>query len=129
MLSILLIFVLNEDTNIEYGRLARGESPRKIKLSGEIFELRNSFKILVYTAIWFIKREKLRASDCPVGIGHKRNLINTQPKHKYGDDFRAPKKLSNGLWIETQYSTALCINNARRLLERFGFSPDTLLIE
>jgi hypothetical protein len=108
----------------------RGESPRKMKLKGEVFELRNSFEILVNTANWLIKNGKLRPSDCPVGIGRgKRNLINKEPKHKYGSDFRAPKKLSNGLWIETHYSTAGCINYAKRLLEKFGVSSDTLMIE
>ena len=108
----------------------KGESPRKMKLKGEVFELRNSFEILVNTANWLIKNGKLKPSDCPVGIGRgKRNLINKEPKHKYGDDFRAPKKLSNGLWIETHYSTAGCINYAKRLLEKFGFSSDILTIE
>ncbi len=108
----------------------RGESPRKMKLKGEVFELRNSFEILVNTANWLIKNGKLRPSDCPVGIVRgKRYLINKEPKHKYGGDFRAPKRLSNGLWIETHYSTAGCINYAKRLLEKFGFSPDILMIE
>lgn len=108
----------------------RGESPRKMKLKGEVFELRNSFEILVNTANWLIKNGKLRPSDCPVGIGRsKRNLINKEPKHKYGGDFRAPKKLSNGLLIETHYSTAGCINYAKRLLEKFGVSSDILMIE
>ena len=108
----------------------RSGSPRKMKLKGEIFELRKSFEILVNTANWLIKNGKLKPSDCPVGIGRgKRNLINKEPKHKYGDDFRAPKKLSNGLWIETHYSTEACINNAKRLLEKFGFSSDILTIE
>ena len=64
-----------------------------------------------------------------MGIGRgKRYLINKESKHKYGDDFRAPKKLSNGLWIETHASTAGTINYTKRLLERFGVSPDILTI-
>ncbi len=108
----------------------RGESPRRMRLKGEVFELRNSFEILVNTANWLIKNGKLKPSDCPVGTGgSKRNLINTEPKHKDGGNFRAPKKLSNGLWIETHYSTASCINYAKRLLEKFGVSSDILTIE
>lgn len=92
------------------------EGPKKMKLKGEVFELRNSFEILVNTANWLIKTGKLKQGDCPVGIGYgKRNLIHKEPKHKYGDDFRAPKKLVNGLWIETHYSTASTINYAKRL--------------
>lgn len=105
-------------------------SPRKMKLKGETFELRNSFEILVNTANWLIKNNKLKPSDCPITIGRgKRNLINKEPKHKYGGDFRAPKKLSNGLWVETHASTASTINYTKRLLEKFGVSPDILTIQ
>jgi len=108
-----------------------GNSPRKMKLKGEVFELYNSYEVLINTANWLIRNGKLKPSDCPVGIGRgrKRYLINKEPKHKYGDAFRAPKKLSNGLWIETHYSTAACINYAKRLLEKFGISSDILTIE
>jgi hypothetical protein len=107
-----------------------GESPRKMKLKGEIFELRNAFEILVNTANWLIKNDKLKPSNCPIVFGRsKRNLINKEPKHKNGNNFRAPKQLSNGLWIETHYGTPDCIRYAKRLLEKFGVSPDTLTIE
>jgi len=106
------------------------ESPRKMKLKGEVFELSNSFEILLNTANWLIKNNKLKPSDCPITIGRgKRNLINKEPKHKNGGDFRAPKKLSNGLWIETHASTASTINYTKRLLEKFGVSPDILTIQ
>lgn len=118
------------ETGIEPIIRQRGEGPKKMKLAGDIFKLHNSYEILINTANWLIKKGKLKSSDCPIGIGRgKRNLINREPKHKYGNDFFAPKKLSNGLWIETHYNTAACISRAKRLLERFGFSPDTLIIE
>jgi len=108
----------------------RVENLRKMKLKSDVFELRYSFEILVNTANWLIKNGKIRPSDCPIGIGRsKRYLINKEPKHKYGDDFRAPKKLSNGLWIETNYSTASCINYSKRLLEKYGVSSNILIIE
>lgn len=102
--------------------------PRRIKLPGESYEIRKSYEILVHTANWLIKKGKLKNSDCPVIIGHKRNLVNTQPEHAHGE-FRAARRLSNGLWIETHYSTADCIKYAKHLLERFGYPPDTLIIE
>ncbi|MEM0098469.1 MAG: type I restriction enzyme HsdR N-terminal domain-containing protein [Thermoplasmatales archaeon] len=108
----------------------RGRTPRKMKLKGEVFELRNSFEILVNTANWLIKNGKLKSSDCPVEVVRgKRYLINRVAKHKNGDNFRAPKQLSNGLWIETHYSTEDCINYAKKLLEKFGVSSDILTIE
>jgi len=105
------------------------EHPRKMKIGREVFEIRNSYEILINTANWLIKKGKLKLTNCPVGMGHKRNLVNREPKHKYGDSFTAPKKLSNGLWIETHYSTAHCINNARRLLERFGYQGNILEVQ
>jgi len=103
-----------------------GGQPRKMKIGSDVFEIRNSYEILTNTAEWLIRKGKLKVSDCPIPIGRKRHLINTEPKHRYGDSFRAPKRLSNGLYIEVHYSTAGCINNARRLLERFGFRGDML---
>jgi len=107
----------------------RGEQPRRMKIGSDVFEIRNSYEILVNTAEWLIRKGKLKRSECPILIGRKRYLINTEPKHRYGDNFRAPKRLSNGLYIEVHYSTAGCINNARRLLEKFGFRGDMLEVQ
>jgi len=107
----------------------RGTQPRKMKIGTDVYEIRNSYDILVNTAEWLIRKGKLRKESCPIPIGHKRNLVNTQPKHRYGDDFRAPKRLSNGLYIETHYSTTSCITNARKLLERCGYREDTLEVQ
>jgi len=103
-----------------------GAKMRKMKIESDIYEIRNSYDILVNTAEWLIKKSKLRSDNCPIVSGYKRNLVNTQPKHRYEDGFRAPKKLSNGLFIETHASTAGCINNARKLLEKFGYSKNIL---
>ncbi len=116
------------ETSIE--PISGKDSLRKMKLKGEVFEFRYYYEILVNTANWLIKNGKLKPSDCPVGIGRgKRYLINKEPKHKYGDGFRAPAQLANGLWIERHYSAISCINYAKRLLEKFGISQDILIIE
>lgn len=106
-----------------------GTRPRKMKIGSNTYEIRNSFEILVNTANWLIREGKLMKSDCPIPAGPKRNLIHVEPRHKYGDSFRSPKKLSNGLFIETSYSTPGCINSARRLLEKFGYRGDMLEVQ
>jgi hypothetical protein len=106
-----------------------GARPRRMKIGGDTFEIRNSYEILTNTAEWLIRKGKLKRSDCPIPVGRKRHLINTGPKHRYGDNFRAPKRLSNGLYIEVHYSTAGCINNARQLLEKFGYKGDMLEVQ
>lgn len=104
----------------------RVEGPRTMKIERDTFPVRNSYEVLVNAAEWLVKKGKLRRDNCPVVSGHKRHLVNIAPKHRYGDDFRAPKKLSNGLFVETHYSTTHCIANARRLLEHCGFSGTLL---
>lgn len=106
-----------------------GGQPRRMKIGRDVFEVRSSYEILTNTAEWLIRKGKLKRSDCPIPIGRKRHLINTEPKHRYGDSFRAPKRLSNGLYIEVNYSTAGCISNARRLLEKYGFRGDMLEVQ
>jgi predicted type IV restriction endonuclease len=103
--------------------------PRTMRLSSDTYVVRYSYEILLYTAEWLVRKGKLRKEDAPIPIGYRRYLVHIQPKHAYGHGFRAPKKLSNGLYIETHYSTEQCINNARRLLERFGYSRDLLKLE
>ncbi len=107
----------------------RGERPRRMKLKDKVFEISNTFEILVNTANWLIENGKLKPSDCPVEIGRGiRYLINKEMKHKDGTAFYSPKKLLNGLWIEKHASTAARIDLAKRLLKKFGF-PDILIIE
>jgi hypothetical protein len=112
----------------EFESGASGGPPSTMTIQGEALEVRRSYDILVNTANWLIKRGKLKSSDCPVAAGHRRNLVNVEPKHKYGEAFSAPKKLANGLYIETKFSTSACIKHATRLLERFGYPPQVLEI-
>lgn len=101
-----------------------------MKLKGELFEIRYYTEILVNTANWLIKNGKLKPSNCPIEVARgKRNLINREPKHKDSDDFISPKKLSNGLYIETNHNKDNCIYYAKRLLEKFGVPQEFLMIE
>lgn len=105
-----------------------GGPPRRMTIQGDFFDVRRSNDILVNTANWLIKRGKLRSSDCPVAAGPKWNLVNLEAKHKHGKPFYNPKKLANGLYLETNFSATDCVQHARRLLERFGYSPQVLEI-
>jgi len=104
-------------------------TPRKMRIGRDSFEVRYSYEILTNTAEWLVSKGKLSRSECPVPTGRKRNLVSTEPKHRSGEDFRAPKRLSNGLWIEAHYSAKNCITNGRRLLERFGYRGDMLEVQ
>lgn len=107
----------------------KGTYQREMKIGTDTYEIGKSYHILINTAEWLLRKGKLKKDDCPIPSGYRRYLVSTQPKHRYGDDFRAPRKLSNGLYIETHYSTANCINKARRLLERYGYRSHMLSIQ
>jgi hypothetical protein len=92
-----------------------------IKIGADSIPCDYSYDILLQTAEWIIKHGRLKPNEVPIDLGHKRFLINREKTHKSGENFRAPKKLSNGLWIESSMSTQSCIRRARKLLERFGF--------
>jgi len=106
-------------------------SATKLKIGTDAYEVSYSYEILIKLADWLIKKDKLRREDCPIIVtkGGKRYLINTQPRHKYGGDFKAPRRLSNGLYIETHYSTECCEDYARRLLKRYGYLGDMLEVK
>ena len=103
--------------------------PTRIRLGTHSDDIKYSYEILTKTAEWLIRQGKLKASDCPIAIGRKRNLVNTEPRHREGEEFTAPRQLSNGLWMETHFSTKGCIRNARRLIERYGHSGEMLEVK
>jgi len=98
----------------------------RIRVGTYTDEIKYSYEILTKTAEWLIGQGKLRVSDCPVPTGRKRNLVNTEARHRDGAGFTAPRQLSNGLWLETHFSTKGCTRNAKRLLEASGCSTDIL---
>ena len=105
--------------------------PRRMTLEDETVELEHYFEILVNVANWLIKKGKLKRADCPVATerARRRNLVNVEPKHRDGERFHQPKQLSDALWIEAHASGEALENYARWLLERFGCSRDTLVLE
>lgn len=99
--------------------------PTGMKIQKDYFSIRNANEILINTAEWLIKKGKLKTE---IPSGHRRNLISKIGKHRHGDPFIAGKKLSNGWYIETNYSTPGCIKYSRRLLEEGGFRGQDLKI-
>ena len=108
------------------------EQPTKMNIGLNSYEITYSNEILINTANWLIENDMLKKSDCPISAGTIRNLINVEPMHKNegkgksGLKFRSSKTLSNGLFIETSYTTANCINYARELLKKYSNNRYTL---
>jgi len=107
----------------------KAEGPTRITVGTYSDEIKYSYEILTKTAEWLIGQRKLKASDCPIATGRKRNLVITEARHRDGGQFTAPRRLSNGLWLETHFSTKGCMRSACKLLERFGYSGEMLEVE
>lgn len=106
-------------------------SASEVKIT-DTYKVDHSYEILTKVAEWLIKKDKLRTEDCPIELTKregKRYLINTQPKHKDGGNFKQSKSLSNGLHIETKYSTIHCEDYARRLLKKYRYPEDVLEVK
>ncbi|MBI4362714.1 MAG: hypothetical protein HY558_06020 [Euryarchaeota archaeon] len=112
--------------DVKTAPMASGNRFRSMKIGSEMYQIRHSYDILLHTVEWLIHKGELRREHCPIPYGPTRDLVNTVPKHRTGGDFRAPKKLSNGLYMDANHSTAGCINGAKSLLEKFGYSQDLL---
>ena len=106
------------------GKKSQGKG-KSFTINGDNYSISKSYEILTNTAEWLISKGKLKDTNCPIPTGRIRNLVHTTPKHQH-KDFVAPRKLSNGLYIETHFSTVDCIKNAKHLLESCGCNGDLL---
>lgn len=121
----ILYNVLPRETAVIKRPIREGKKGHGISIKGEFIPCIHSYDILVKTAEWLINRNILKV---PIESGYKRYLVNREPKHRSGESFTAPKKLSNGWCIETHYSTKSCIKNAKRLLKECEFREEDLTV-
>lgn len=105
------------------------KKPVRMTISGKSYPLRYAKEILVNTAEWLIQQGKLKRNTPPISSGRTRYIFNDSPRHPRGNHFRAPERLSNGLYIETHASVETCKSNARKLLERLVGNGELLKFE
>ncbi|RLA94076.1 MAG: hypothetical protein DRG25_03260, partial [Deltaproteobacteria bacterium] len=94
--------------------------------------IKYSYEILLNAAEWLIQKGRLKKEDYPIRTTERartRYVINNEPKHSDGKDFKRPKRLSNDLYIETKFKTNRCKKLARELLEKYGYPGDMLVVE
>lgn len=106
--------------------------PTGMSLEGEHYKIqRYTREVLLKTAEWLVKKGKLKRADCPVEKGSNCEwyFVNVEPIHRNGKKFFSPKKLSSGLYLETGYSAEMCIEMARRLLEKYGYDREVLKLD
>jgi hypothetical protein len=116
----------NTDTETEQSKNSEEKTENnifKVRIGTEHFYYDRAYKILTATAEWLIKYGGIKKEDCPIYVGEKNNVLLID---KSKDNFRSPKKLSNGLWIKTNFSTKDCIRRAKELLKKCGYSKEVL---
>ena len=105
------------------------DTGRVVVLNKEHYPVKFAYEILLQTAEWLVKQNKLNREVCSILPGEKskkRYLIHTQPIHKSGLPFKRPKQLSNGLYLEVNYSQGKSIRLAYDLLDRYSYPSSTL---
>jgi len=114
---------IDKDTKKESGKTENIYGKIEIRIGNEgpfIFGKYN--ELLVQTAEWLIKNKYITEKDLPIRAGNraKRYLINVTNKHENGEEFISFKRLSNGWYILTHFSSNRCSDMAKYLLERYG---------
>jgi hypothetical protein len=103
---------------------------RQMTIMNDKYVFRKAVEILKNTGEWLIKTGKLKNTNYPIQLpGSDRYIIHNQPVHKSGRPFDSKAKLSNGLYLLTNFSAPHCELYSRRLLEYFGVPPEALKIQ
>lgn len=99
-----------------------GAHVESVTIESDQIEVRHWKQVLVETANWAIRR----GYQLPVGdrAGRSRSPLLTDSP----GGLRMPERLSDGHYIETNYSARSCVQYARWLLKQLGAPPDTLQV-
>lgn len=99
-----------------------GSRPISMLIGEEHIPLRTWRDVPVETANWMLANGYTLPADGIVG--QNRYLLSAD-----ASQFRSPKPLSNGLYINTHYATPELVRSAYQLLASAGLSKETLQIE
>lgn len=99
-----------------------GKKPYSIKLNSDWIRVSSWKDVLVVTANWLISRGHRLPEDGIVG--NSKFLISPNMS-----DFRSPKPLDDGRYINTHYSSPDLVRSAYQLLMSVGLGKETLEIQ
>jgi hypothetical protein len=99
--------------------------PTRIVIGGNDRPASRAKHVLVETAEWLVGQGDIVPGSDPVTMGATRYIVSNTPRHRNDAHFASPHQLSNGLYLETNYTAAACETRARDLLERFGYAPSS----
>ena len=88
--------------------------------------LRNWASLLFETCDWLVRQGLLDNGACRVDMSPRgsRYLINDSPVHADGRPFKNIKRLSNGLYLESQLASGIIAQRCATLVEQFGQDPE-----
>lgn len=100
--------------------------PKALRLNGDLIPLKKSNQILISTAEFLVAQGKIHPGCVPLALGKTSYLINHEPRNAAGREFDGKHRLSNGLWLDTNFSSAMSEEKSKKLLSHFGFQRDLL---
>jgi len=87
---------------------------RRTEDSVELVDDRSAKEDYVAFVSYLFNEGYLTHDHVPFGTGRKRYVLNTEKKHKDGDDMYNPEKISDGIFLETHNNTQF---KKRRIVE------------
>ena len=97
---------------------------------GSELGLRRAWAALVEsTAMWLWTNNLLTLDKIPVQSSRWRYIVNAQPLHPGGNEFKQPALIDGTpLWVERNISGQVAAGNSRKLLEQCGVSLNTVFL-
>lgn len=106
----MLDIILSESLRTGGGKIRTG-----IEIKDEFIETNGNWKeLLIKTAEYLFENNLLYKSDLPIDTGVNRYLISKEPLHKHRE-FIKPEELSNGAYIETNWSSKDTVRKIKKL--------------
>ena len=99
------------------------KAPSAIRIeNGEERGIKTWNGIIREVADHLISTGHLTANSCPVSASSRgsRYSISVEPRHANGKEFRVPHRLSNGLFMETNFSAKNSVRAVKHLLDHLG---------
>lgn len=113
------------------GFMPTGNKPTYIRFGDRSQSVKSWQDFAVQFATWMVEEGKIIRENCPVPLNARgvKYIVNAEPIHADGQDFRGGKKLPDGMWMDTHHSAASLVKHIRNLAIQFGAEPDTIYVK
>ena len=101
----------------------RDEPPIEIQFPGKSPTTVEDWNDLIHKIVnWLVQEGSLKKDDCPIPVGPKQCVVNTESKHLFGQRFHQPEYV-NGFYVENNFSTPHRARNACIIVEHVNLDP------